>query len=354
MAVINYFDFRYSVKGLLSSGVLPHIGHFYLWVRDLIYDMVHGTPLEGKVEAVKGWPRVDTSVEPTVPRGLVAAEARPVGQQNVPVVGGVKRRHSMEPSNVWLQRAVGRSLPNNLQQQDGLMAALPALAASISVNPAQLLAQTGVRATVAAIEGARERVALATTTRLRLSEANFSSTVAPHGRKVVSEPGLRVKEALPKAGSGKARSGAVSSVWPGMSGINVQVPTLAGAAGGGGEGGGGGGGVHVPEVVVVPESKEDRSKRMARDRKRKSRTNNKKGVSKEGMEALKACGRDQKRKSRTNDRKGMSKEEMEASKAHETQMRKDRKRQANSTIISGSSSSSTAAAANRSGNATKL
>ena len=94
------------MKGLVSSGVLPAIGHFYLWLRDLLCDMIHGTPLEGKVEAVKEWPGMDTSVEPVVPRGLVAAEARPVGQQNVVVAGTVRTRHSGEVSSMWMARVV--------------------------------------------------------------------------------------------------------------------------------------------------------------------------------------------------------------------------------------------------------
>jgi len=68
MAMINWFDFRYSIKGLIYSGVLPSIGHYYLWLRDLLCDMIHDTPLEGKVAVVEKWPRVNTSVEPKVPR----------------------------------------------------------------------------------------------------------------------------------------------------------------------------------------------------------------------------------------------------------------------------------------------
>ena len=41
------------------------------------------------------WPRVNTSVEPVITRGLVSAEARPVGQQTVAAVAGaVRTRHS--------------------------------------------------------------------------------------------------------------------------------------------------------------------------------------------------------------------------------------------------------------------
>ena len=298
MAAINYFDFRYSVKGLVSSGVLPAIGHFYLWLRDMLCDMVHGTPLAGKVEAVKEWPRMDTSVEPTVPRGLVAAEARPVGQQNAVGAGTVRTRHSGEVSSVWMTRVVGRSLPSTLHRREPLMAALPVLAANPSVSSAQLFAESGVRASAGAIDAASDRLASNTTARLYLEKASFGTTVAAQSRRVVMDPALRVTQTLPMATGGAARSGSLPSARPGGGEVNVQVPKPAAGAGGGGEGGGGlvSAAVVSSDGVDLEESKAERRKRMQREARKRRRDAEREGMAKQQVNALKAQETEARRK----------------------------------------------------------
>lgn len=289
MAVINYFNFRYSVKGLVSSGVLPAIGHFYLWLRDLLCDMIHGTSLEGKVEAVKEWPRMDTSVDPTVPRGLVAAEARPVGQQNTVVAGTVRTRHSGEISSMWMERVVGRSLPSTLHRREQLMAALPVLAANTSVSPAQLLAASGVRAGAGAIDAASDRLASNTTARLNLKKASYDTTVAAQSRRVVSDSALRVAQILPMAAGGAARSGPLPSARPGGGDVNVHVPKPAVGAVMGGEGGGLVSAAGASSDGVDPkESKAERVRRKKREAGKRRRDAKREGMSKDQLSTLKA------------------------------------------------------------------
>ena len=275
----------------------------FLWLRDLICDMIHGTPLEGKVEAVKGWPHVDTSVAPKVPRGLVAAEARPLGQRAAPVAAGSKRsRHSSERSNEWLERIVGRTLPSTLHGRKSLTAAIPALSESSRVTPAQLYAQTGVRASSGAIEAASSKVASDTTTRLNLKSAEFNTLVAPQMRRVVATKELRLRQPLALGTGAAAQCGPLPSMRPGGAAITVRVPVL----GGGSRGVGNGGGVHVPVAVgslalPVEESRQDRRKRM-----NTLRMKNK----------------------RAEERKGKTADEVKVSKAEQTKKRKGRKQRA--------------------------
>ena len=62
MALISYFNFRWNVKAWVKAGIagggLPFIGHYFLWLRDLLCDVVAGTGLKD-VQVAKEWPRLD-------------------------------------------------------------------------------------------------------------------------------------------------------------------------------------------------------------------------------------------------------------------------------------------------------
>ena len=87
------------------------------------------------------------------------------------------------------------------------MSALPVLAANPSVSPALLYAESGVRASVGAINAASDRLVSNTTARLNLEKASFGTTLAAQSRSVVSDPVLQSAQTLSMATGGAARSG---------------------------------------------------------------------------------------------------------------------------------------------------
>ena len=170
------------------------------------------------------------------------------------------------------------------------MSALPVLAANPSVSPALLYAESGVRASVGAINAASDRLVSNTTARLNLEKASFGTTLAAQSRSVVSDPVLRSAQTLSMATGGVARSVLLPSARPGGGEVNVQVPKSAAGAVGGGEGGGGlvSEAVASSDGVVLEESKAERIKRMKRENGKRSRDAKREGMSKEQLSTLKA------------------------------------------------------------------
>ena len=58
----------WNVRSAVKAGVIPCILHHRVYLRDMLCDIVRGSPLEAMV-ALKGWRRVDQSLAPTVPVG---------------------------------------------------------------------------------------------------------------------------------------------------------------------------------------------------------------------------------------------------------------------------------------------
>ena len=67
---IKKTGFRWNVRALCKAKMIPPIGHYDLHLRDLLCDVARGTPLVA-MHVLKGWQRVDQTIKPTVPRGIV-------------------------------------------------------------------------------------------------------------------------------------------------------------------------------------------------------------------------------------------------------------------------------------------
>ena len=153
-ALVDWFDYRWNVKSLIRAKILPHCGHFFLWLRDQLCDIVEGTPLEKMdIACLRGWKRLDTSRVPIVPRGVIHCERRPLGPSTMTVKESAARRaavskamrHSNTPSWKWLEAVTGRQLPSRLRRSDQIATTLPHAAASANLAPHGLFERTELR-----------------------------------------------------------------------------------------------------------------------------------------------------------------------------------------------------------------
>ena len=106
-----WFDWRWNIMATIEAGLMPAIGHEYLWLRDLLADLLRDTPLGrgvGQIPELAGWHRIDTSREPRVPRGLRSVPLR----DSSPPIGQPAPR---QPSSLTAGRYRNRSLPSHSQ-----------------------------------------------------------------------------------------------------------------------------------------------------------------------------------------------------------------------------------------------
>ena len=209
-ALIAYFNYRWNVKSWVKAGTMAKIGHSFLWLRDLLCDIVASTPsLKGKVPAADGWHRLDTSRSPTVPHGLVHSQRRPMmfgddcgnvggdgsggtagggggggsagsGGGGGSVGSGSKaaalkklKPHGQTRSSFWVEAMTGRRMQADLSTSAALMSALPTLAATPGASPAKVHAATALVTTASGIADAVESVSNSVGVQAQLSAAGF-------------------------------------------------------------------------------------------------------------------------------------------------------------------------------------
>lgn len=89
---------------MLKAGLLPKISHYELHMRDRLCDVVRGT-LFASMELLRGWKRVNSSLEPTVPRGiregLFSEALRECNRKQS------THPHSMQTTSEWVEGAWG-------------------------------------------------------------------------------------------------------------------------------------------------------------------------------------------------------------------------------------------------------
>jgi len=128
---IQETGFRWTIKAMIKAGLLPKISHYELHMRDRLCDVVRGTPFTSMV-LLHGWKRVNSSLEPTVPRGIregLFSEAlleRNCEQSTKP--------HSMQTTTEWVEVNWGHSVVSNLTSRSDITKALEHPAALVVEN----------------------------------------------------------------------------------------------------------------------------------------------------------------------------------------------------------------------------
>ena len=143
---------------------MPPIGHEYLWLRDLLADILRDTPLgngAGQIPELVGWHRIDTSREPRLPRGLRSVPLRdstavlpPTGPPAGPsaprlpsaTIGRHRNRfmppHSKMSAAAWVK--VARCHPAPVTPHDHPKEALSDISALMKGDSSLLFASTGL------------------------------------------------------------------------------------------------------------------------------------------------------------------------------------------------------------------
>lgn len=172
VALLRVSDWRWNTNALAAAGAVPRVGHFHLWERDALCDIVAGTPLARlDIPCLRGWTRLDTSRPPVIPRDIIFAgkdcwSPVPGGSGGVPSHSGVQdvalqgRRHSATSTTEWLEKVTQcKPWPSRLRDNASIAATVRALRSTEELTPQQLYALTGIRASERDIEDVRQRVA---------------------------------------------------------------------------------------------------------------------------------------------------------------------------------------------------
>ena len=292
---------------------MAKIGHSFLWLRDLLCDIVASTPsLKGKVPDAASWHRLDASKQPTVPHGLVHSQRRPMmfsddggnvggdggngGTGGGSAGGGAGGKaggkaaalkkvkpHGQDRSSFWVEAMTGRKMQADLSGSAGLMSVLPAIAANQTAPPATIYGTTGLVATAATIAEAVDLVSTSVEVHARLGNAGFPSLQSQlrQPASTVGAPALQLHQV---PGSGALAGpllmpglGAVTlAVHPGShssvaaaaraAATAVSAGAVGLAVGDGGSGGAGAVGRDSGSKAMSPASRQKKSRAKKRDR----------------------------------------------------------------------------------------
>lgn len=130
------------MKAMVQSGRIRPIGHFALWLRDMLCYAVTGTPLEGTYPDAQEWLCLDMSTPPEIPRGVVYSKQHPLtaaGEPDAiaarPATRTAGLRHSQELTSKWLEHVQGSRIARSLKSTTVSKLALTALAANPAITP---------------------------------------------------------------------------------------------------------------------------------------------------------------------------------------------------------------------------
>ena len=163
-----WFDWRWNVLATIEAGLMPAIGHEYLWLRDMLVDILRDTPLGhgvNQIEEIAGWNRIDTTRQPTMPRGLRSVPLRdspaappapgaimappppPAAPRRPSVASGRHRNRSLAPhskmnASDWFQIARNHLAPSSAH--DHPAEALSNISALIKGDSSVFLASKGI------------------------------------------------------------------------------------------------------------------------------------------------------------------------------------------------------------------
>lgn len=331
-ALIAYFNYRWNVKSWVKAGTMAKIGHSFLWLRDLLCDIVASTPsLKGRVPAADDWHRLDTSRSPTVPHGLVHSQRRPMmfgddggnvgGDGSGGTAGGgggggsagsgggggsvgsgskaaalkMLKPHGQTRSSFWVEAMTGRKMQADLSTSAALMSALPTLAATPGASPAKVHAATALVTTASGIADAVESVSSSVEVQAQLSAAGFpalqsalrqpTSAASASALQLAAVPGSSALSGpLLMPGVGSVNLGKHPGSYSSVAAAASAAASAAGAAGVGAGVGAGAGGSGSGAGALSPESSK-KAKWAAW--KRKGRAKKKERMSAEEQERLK-------------------------------------------------------------------
>ena len=170
---------RELILHVIKAAVVPKIGHFHLWLRDALCDIVADTPLAKlDIPCLKNWVRVDTNYEPIIPRDVIfasddvlphAASSRGSGSltpsaRQTPTTGSTTtstRSHSATKTHEWLasKTSISQWL-SRLRKQHEVVRTVEAFlqAKTTKLTSAILYNMTGLVASQSDIDSMLERV----------------------------------------------------------------------------------------------------------------------------------------------------------------------------------------------------
>lgn len=162
---IKKIGFRWNVRALCKAKMIPPIGHYDLHLRDRLCDVARGTPLVA-MHVLRGWRRVDQTIKPTVPRGIVEGlldaslldKERRQGPSKVP--------HSKLSAQRWAEDTWGHAAPVDFSKRGDIQTALKNTAAMVqgqaktsNADLARVRAATGLLPTRAALDSLAAKLA---------------------------------------------------------------------------------------------------------------------------------------------------------------------------------------------------
>ena len=358
-ALIAYFNYRWNVKSWVKAGTMMKIGHSFLWLRDLLCDIVASTPgLAGKVPAADGWHRLDTSRTPTVPNGLVHSQRRPMmfGDDGSGAGGGGGsgagggggsagssssrkaaalakiKPHGQDRSHLWVEAMTSSSMQADLSRTDALMGILPTIAENLSATPEQVHASTGLVTTASGIEAAVDLVSTSVDVQAQLGSAGYSALrgrlrqpahvagepalmlVAPAGSNPLAGPLLMPGLGRVSVGNHRgshssvaAAASATASATAAASAVTSAAASAAAVASAGIAGG-----VHVGGMSPDSKKKAEQASRQARSRAKRKAELNEGGLKQWRADA--AAERKRHRKMQRRQKEGAAKDGVESGK----------------------------------------
>lgn len=112
-ASMRLFQFAWTIKAAIKAKMIPLIYHYELYLRYRLIQICKGTCHETTLDAIQGWPHVDMTKTPTVPRGtdlttLLPVDPRPGNDQKPPLP------HSRLPGVAWVASHLGHGAPTDL------------------------------------------------------------------------------------------------------------------------------------------------------------------------------------------------------------------------------------------------
>jgi hypothetical protein len=180
---LNDIGFRWNVRSLCKASVIPSIKHYELHLRDRLCDIARGTPLE-KLRALEGWRRVDQTIEPTVPRGIVVGLLDASLLDKKQRKGPSKVPHSKQSSASWAEETWGHAAPVDLTKRGDIQTVLQEAGAVILAQPkptnddiSRVRAASGLLPTKGGLSSLASRLA---------DRQNLNAMLKQHGHEALS------------------------------------------------------------------------------------------------------------------------------------------------------------------------